>query len=241
MISIFMRRYSILVALAFVLFLASCKKDPATLQIRFTPTWGSDALKLHTTYSSPSGYLSFSSFDMYLSHIKLIKTDNSEVEVDSAVLILYNDNTITINLNPSKGDYKGIKFGIGLDSIQNNISPDNVPDNDPVYKDNTLYWDTNRKHLFIQMEGASGTNSTLGSIFFYHIGFDSLYRSASVVKSFSVADGKSTTLNLNADIQQVFTGSNAVNIISEPSTHTDDYPVVAHKVADNFTQIFSIQ
>jgi hypothetical protein len=236
-----MRRYSTYIATALILFLASCKKDPATLQIRFTPTWGNDALKVHTTYSSPSGYLSFTSLDMYLSHIKLIKTDNSEIEVDSAVLILYNDNAITINLNPVKGDYKGIKLGIGLDSLQNNINPADVPDNDPVYKDNTLYWTMNREHLFIQMEGASGSNSTLGSIFFYHIGFDSLYRSASVTKSFSVADGQSTTLNLKADIQQVFNGTNAVNVISEPSTHTDDYPVVARKVADNFTQIFSIQ
>ena len=237
----FMKKLYFCLVVAFALLLSSCHKDPATLQIRFQPKWGADDFKLNTVYQTPDGYMKFSSLGMYMSHIRLIRNDNSEVEVDSAVLLLYRDNAFTINLNAVKGDYKGIKFGIGLDSIQNNISPADVPENDPVYYDNTLYWTMNREHLFIQMEGFSGTQSSLGSIFFYHVGFDSYYRTTSVTKSFSIADGNNTTLNLTADLQQVFAGTNAVNVITEPATHTDDYPAIATKVMNKFAASFSLQ
>ncbi|MCW3126696.1 MAG: hypothetical protein JWO03_2354 [Bacteroidetes bacterium] len=242
MINHFMRRSSVYIVAALIVLLTSCHKDPATLQIRFTPKWGADDFKLHTTYATLGGYMNFSSFDMYLSHITLIKNDNSEVEVDSAVLISYNDNAITINLTPAKGDYKSIKFGIGLDSAQNKISPADRP-NDPVYGNSLLYWDAARLHLFLHMEGLSGNTSNLGDPFFYHEGNDSIntLRTTTVSKSFSVSDGQSTVLNLQGDISKVFTGANAVNVTTNPTTHTRDNPQTATLVANAFSQIFSIQ
>jgi hypothetical protein len=148
---------------------------------------------------------------------------------------------MTVSLSPVAGDYKAIKFGIGLDSAQNTINPANVPANDPVYADNTLYWDGGRKHLFIQIEGNTGANTTnMNSVCFYHIGFDSMYRSATVSKSFSISEGQSFNLNLQADLSQVFNGANGVNVFTDPLTHTSDHPAVAHQVADHFTHIFSI-
>jgi hypothetical protein len=242
MINQIMRKASVLIIAGSLLFLASCHKDAGTFTIKFQPKFGSADLKLNTTYSTPDGkYLSFSSFGMYLSHIKLVKTDNSTVEVDSAVLFVYADNSYMMNLKAVNGSYKGIQFGIGLDSAQNRISPANVPSNDPVYYNNALWWDVPRYHLFTQMEGHSGTTSSLNSIFFYHVGTDSVYRSAYVTKSFSIADGQATSLVLNTDLRQIFYGANAVNVFTDPATHSTDYPAVAKTVADAFTQSFSIQ
>ena len=99
----------------------------------------------------------------------------------------------------------------------------------------------NLEHLFIQMEGASGTQSNLGSIFFYHIGTDPMYRITTVNKTFSVSAGQNTNLVLNADVSKVFTGTNAINVITEPTTHSTDNVATAQKVADNFSQIFTLQ
>ena len=231
------------VAIMLLLF-AACKRDDnsaTTLKLTITPKWGTNDLQLQNAYAVNGGYMKFESFGMYLSHIKLVRTDNTEVEVDSALLLIYSAGSQTYNLKAVAGSYKAVKFGIGLDSVQNKISPSTVPDNDPVYANNLLYWDQNRKHLFVQMEGAAGTSAnSLNSVFFYHIGFDSMYRSATVSKNFTISEGQPMTLDLRADVSQVFTGANGVNVITDPATHTSDYPAVAHKVADTFTQIFSL-
>lgn len=236
-----MRKWYVLICLGLVLFIASCRKDPATLTLTVQPRWGSDNLQLNnTTYSSPGGYMKFSSFGMYLSHIKLVKTDNTEVEVDSMALIWYTGNAIKIDLKAVDGSYKGIKFGIGLDSVQNSISPAQVDDNS-AYKPDVLYWPMGLNHLFIQMEGHSGSTDNLGNSFFYHIGTDAMYRTTEVDKSFSIAQGNSTNLKLDADVSKVFSGPNAVNVLTQPGTHSTDSVGIAVKVADNFTQIFTLQ
>ncbi len=235
-----MRKSYVLLVLGIVVFLASCRKDPATLTLTVQPKWGTDNLQLNTTYAVNGGYLQFHNLGLYLSHIKLIKTDNSEVEADSVALMWYTGSEIKIKLSPIEGDYKGIKFGVGLDSIQNNINPADV-DPQSAYYDNSLYWAMNLEHLFIQMEGASGTQSNLGSIFFYHIGTDPMYRTATANKTFSVSAGQNTSLTLNADVSKVFNGTNAVNVITEPTTHSTDNVATAQKVADNFSQIFTLQ
>ena len=242
MINFFMRRLSVFVIIASILLLASCHKDPGTFSIKFQPKFGAADLKLDTVYSTPDGkYLKFSSMGLYLSHIKLVKMDNSEVEVDSAALFIYANNAITMHLAAVNGSYKAIKFGIGLDSTQNLRDPSIVPGNDPVYADNTLWWGAPRFHLFTQMEGYAGSTSSLGSIFFYHVGTDPMYRTATVTKSFSISDGQATALTLNADLEQVFYGANSVNVLTDPYTHTTDEPVVATTVANAFTQIFTLQ
>lgn len=238
--SVFMRKYYVLLFMGIALFLASCRKDPATLSLTVQPKWGSDNLQLNTTYSSTGGYMNFSSFGMYLSHIKLVKADNSEVEVDSMALINYANNAIKIDLKAVEGSYKGIKFGIGLDSAQNAISPAQV-DDQSAYKPDVLYWAQGLDHLFIAMEGHSGSTSSLGNIFFYHIGTNAMYRTTEVDQPFSVAAGGSTSLTLDADISKVFSGANGVNVLTQPGTHSTDSVAIAVKVADNFTQIFTLQ
>ena len=237
-----MRKSVFFITLGCILLLASCKKDKGTFRIQFQPTWGQSILKLDSTYSTPDGkYLNISSLGLYLSHIKLVRTDNSEVEVDSAVLLLYNDHTIAFDLSAINGNYKAIKFGIGLDSAQNRRDPIVVPDNDPVYANNTLWWGLPRYHLFTQTEGYAGTSSSLGTLVFYHIGTDSMYRTANVSKTFSIADGQATSLALHADLEKLFYGPTSVNVLTNSYTHSTDDVATAKLVADAYALIFSIQ
>jgi hypothetical protein len=239
-----MKRLLPSVVLLLLLAVQACNdnnKNSSTLRLTISPKWGNDDLRLQTVYPVNGGYMKIENMGFYLSHIKLVRTDNTEVEVDSAALFLFNNNKLTLNLNAPVGGYKGIKFGVGLDSAQNKISPSSRPSTDPVFYDNTLYWDGNREHLFVQLEGRYGTSSSsVTSLCFYHIGFDSMYRAASVTRAFTVAEGQTLELNMLADVSTVFNGTNAVNIATDPATHTNDYPAVAHQFADRFTQIFSI-
>ena len=226
-----------------LLSMSSCKQDPATLQLQVLPTWGGATWAMNTTYSTPdSKYLNFTVNKMFLSHIKLVKNDNSEVEVSAANFVNFESNN-TISLLAPVGDYKALKFGIGLDSAQNHINP-TANSTDAVFgADPGMWWDVTLYHLFADIEGHAGTTTALGTTFFYHVGTDSFYKTATVPKSFSISNGQNTTLKLNADFQKLFYGggANTINVITEPYTHTTDAPTTAHKLADGSTQIFSLQ
>ena len=238
------KRYSILLLSLWLLSMASCKQDPATLQLQVLPTWGSTTWAMNATYNTPDGkYLNFSVSKMFLSHIKLVKNDNSEVEVNAAAFVNFESSSNTISLPAPVGDYKALKFGIGLDSAQNHINP-TANSTDAVFGAGPgMWWDINLYHLFADIEGRAGTTTALGTFFFYHVGTDSFYKTATVPKSFSISNGQNTTLKLNADFQKLFYGggANTVNVITEPYTHTTDAPTTAHKLADGCTQMFSLQ
>jgi hypothetical protein len=238
-----MRRSSIYILAAIALLFASCKKESntGTVKIKFQPTFGTGNLKMDSTYATPDGkYVNFSSIGLYLSHIKFTKTDNSIVEVDSAVILIYADSAIGFSFSAPAGTYRSVTFGIGLDPTQNRIVPP-ITYFDPVYSNTDLWWSAPRYHLFEQLEGYSGTSSSLGSIFAYHVGLDSNYHTATVSKSFSVSSGQATSMILNADLEQVYYGPNAINVITQPTTMSDDYPDRAKTIAYAFTQLFSIQ
>ena len=235
-------------AILLLITVASCKQELATLRMQVYPTWAGSSFALNTTYATPDGkYLNFNVNKLFLSHIKLIKNDNSTVEVSTAAFIDFASNSNVINLAAPVGDYKGIEFGIGLDTAQNHIDPAATP-SDPIFGATPgMWWDASpgvpaRYHLFADIEGYSGTTASLGGTFFYHVGTDSFYRSAMVSKSFSISNGQNTALLLQADFQKLFYGTTtAVNVIDEPYTHSTDAVATAKRIADGSTQLFSLQ
>ena len=112
------------------LFTLSCKKDtplpqPKVNELQLSIQYNIDNVSYVTNinkYVNQAGnHFSISRVSYYLSQIKLIKSDNSSVLVKEYQYVDADNtssNKLIFNSIPI-GDYIGIKFNIGLDSLHN--------------------------------------------------------------------------------------------------------------------------
>src|SRR4051812_7247713 len=116
-----MKKTLAVLTLAFMLALTACHKDPGTVSLKLNPMFGNYNMALKSVYQAPDGkYFKFTMLKMYLSHIKLVRTDNTTVEI-SPLVYLSSDTASQLSMpvvQAPSGSYKAIQFGIGLDSAQ---------------------------------------------------------------------------------------------------------------------------
>ncbi len=225
-----------------------CKKNkPGNFKILLQANVGSQPLSFSTTYNDGLGkdfYISKLKF--YLSHIRLIKPDNSEVEITDVAFFNADDNNWkSVAAEVQAGTYKGLKFSIGLDPTQNATNPDNYSNNDALGPKEDMFWEW-QKHRFIVLEGVadtSGNNFTGGNHGLgYHVGTDTTYRTTSISGAdIVVEEGVERQLILHLDLMKVFYSStDTINMFTESATQseTGDLPT-AIKFAEQFSKAFA--
>lgn len=230
-------------------FFSSCKKNKEgnfTFTIR--ATYGNESFAIGSPNTDPQGRrIQIDNLKFYLSHITLIKPDNSEVELKEVMLCNLSDpNSLTFTVPNLNGDFKAVKFSSGVDSVQNETDPLSVPSSHPLSSDNNMYWSW-LKYQFELLEARCDTTTTGAGNFNwfprYHIGGNALYRTTTLNKNFSVCCNNKYSFKVVLDVKKIFYGAQTLDIITEDDTQsgpTDD-PVVAPKFADNFSQAFSIE
>ena len=148
---------------------SSCKKPDKTIKtttpaftLQLKAKYGSQSFALNSSNIDSAGrYVSMTTLQFYLSHINLIKSDGSKVLLAEAAIINFSDSTtLSINVNTLQGDFTGLSFGCGLDSIQNRASPNDSVFPNPFSGDWGMYWDMNTAYRFIVMEGKWSTTPT---------------------------------------------------------------------------------
>jgi hypothetical protein len=237
-----------LLALAVVILISSCHKpsNQGNIVLKFNPMFGPNNLMLNTQYQSPDGrYYNFEDFKFFISHIKLIHSDNSSVEVSAVQYISLDDSyTLSIPMSCPQGTYTGIQFYIGLDSVQDAVSPDATDTGSPVFVNHYMTWGiSSLEYVFVQIDGLAGGNANPTSPMEYHVGTSPYYTASPVLaKSFSVSGGGQTVITLTAQVQNIFYNSpGAINVLTNPVTQTTDNPALAHTFISDFSQIFSLQ
>ncbi len=244
-------KYSPVFLLVALLFIASCRKPKDgnfTLQLK--AKYGDQSFAINTPNTDPQGRrIQLDKLKFYLSHITLVKTDNSEIELKEVMLCDFEaPNSLSFNVADINGDFKGIKFSCGIDSIQNNTDPNTIADDsNPLSNNSGMYWSW-LKYIFEMVEARCDTTSTGSGPFnwfpLYHIGANAQYREVAISKTYSVCCDNKLTLNLVLDVKKIFYGSSqTLDIIAESTSQTSpsDDPLVAPKFADNFSQAFSIE
>jgi len=234
----------------------SCKKPAVTpspanvfkFNLQLKAKYGSQSFALNTPNIDSSGrFISITALQFYLSHINLIKTDGSKVNLSSAAIVDFSDTTtLTISGNIAAGDFTGISFGCGLDSIQNKSNANDSVFPNPFSGLWNLYWDMVSEYRFEVMEGKWDTQDTASfrNFLVYHIGTNAAYRSTQLNKNFSVCCNTPYTLTLYIDVQQILsnnTTGETINIVTEPETSSGpgDNPAIMPAFADNFSKAFT--
>ncbi len=246
-----MQKLFILLCVLCVIGISSCHKSGSQsgkVVLKLNPMFGSAKLNLNQVYGpTPDGkYYDFTKFYLYLSHIRLVRSDASSVEVAPWVFIGLDDSTtLTIPLADSLGSFVGLQFGIGVDSVQDNTDPGTITSANLLESINDeMYWSSTLKFVFVQLEGMADTTPNPQGVsgIRYHVGTPPYYTTVPLTSSmaFSVSASGQTTLTLSTDIQRIFYGPNAINILSTPGTQTTDFPAVAQTFMSDFAQSFSL-
>jgi len=237
------------ILLLFIFFIgaAACKKDSSApvFTLRIMGKYGNQSFTPNVPNTDAAGrYISFSLIRFYLSHINLIKSNGSLVNVAPVALFDLSDTALfSVSANNIQGSFTGISFVCGLDSLANDTT-DPYTNQGPLSGAYDMYWPM-IKYQFETMQGKWDTANTASYPYglLYHIGTNAAYRQTQLNQSISVS-GNSTTLTLYLDIAQIFNNTatgETINIVTEPTSSSSlaDNPAILPAFADNFSHAFT--
>lgn len=245
--------------------ISSCKKDKESnlgsgpIILHFDNRAGSDDLVFGTTYTTPNGEsVTFTKFNYYISNIVFIRTDGSEYVVpkDSCYHLVMESEPESAELTISNvpgGDYNGIRFIIGVDSLKSTTDiSQRTGDLDPADAASDMYWTWNSGYIFYKLEGTSPSapyDSMMGmSMFYYHIGGFGGYNTPTInnIKTVTLTysdeaghagTGKAPEFHIFADVMEVFKTPSNLLIADHPGVMFAPYSTT---IADNYKDMFSI-
>jgi len=246
-----------------VLAVVACKKQnvepqpdatqQGSLVLKFDNLVGTQLLQMNQTYQNPVTSESFkvTALRYFISNIKLQKADGSEYVVpqDDSYFLINEEiaSSKKLSLQVPEGDYTGITFMIGVDSLRNTMPPDRRKGAlDISGQAQGMYWTWNSGYIFFFLEGES--NQVVGDdAFRYHIGFfggfstPTLNNIRTTTLSFErdialVRKNKTPEVHIMMDLFKVFNGRNFTLKISENSEIM--FSALSAKVADNIKEAF---
>ncbi|WP_156026801.1 MbnP family protein [Sporocytophaga myxococcoides] len=246
-----------ILSLLFIM-LTSCKNtedtpQPATqtqnLSLKMSTVIGNKPIDFTSVFTTEAGArYTLSSFRYYVSNIRLVKQDGSEYPITGKYLLV-NPATEDYDLGQVPvGDYKGLKFAVGIDSVTNHADPTVYPTNNPLaIQSPGMHWSWSSGYIFLMMEGSCDTTNTNTDVqtfgqfshpLFYHIGMDMLYREVNLDNvSFAVNANDKKTLHVQTYLNNFFTG---IDIKTENASHTMGSVPLATKLANNIQTMFSV-
>jgi hypothetical protein len=258
--------FGLLALSMFAITFSNCKKEDETIKgfgsisLEFDNQAGDEALILGQTYKNANGdSMKFSQFDYYISNLIFVKTDGTEYTVpkDSSYFLCKHDNedsrVVTVKNVPA-GDYKSVRFTIGVDSTK---SVSDISQRtgvlDPTGAASGMYWAWNAGYIFVKVEGTS-PQAPLdpGSgehIFQYHTGLfggkdaptlNNLKKvtiSATDENALVRQDKATPQFHIYVDLMSMFTSPVNISVAENPYSHTGDY---SKTVADNYADMFKL-
>ncbi|WP_206986519.1 MbnP family protein [Hymenobacter telluris] len=213
--------------------------------MEFENVAGSTAIQLNSTtpYTTAAGdQFTITTLRYYISNIKLKRADGTEfVQPDSYYLIdqgIESSRKFSIP-NVPIGDYSGITFTVGVDSVRN-VSGAQTGALSP----GDMFWTWNSGYIYTKLEGRSPQSSNLNGGIIFHIGgFKSPNNTIRTVSPamnnnmIQVREGRTPEVHFKADVLKMFTGPNTIrfaasnNIMGGP----DAVKVANNQAAGMFT------
>lgn len=247
-----MKFYSRISLLVIVLF-AGCKphdvvapgnsNDGVSLTFRFNPVFGTGALSFASYYITAAGdTIKFDNIKFLLSDFTLEKTNGEFVVMKDAyayISLKAGRDSVIIKGVP-KGDYKSIRFQVGIDSAANFGDPVQWPLDHALSPNlNGMHWSWAGGYIFNIVEGYFKNNG-VEDAFSYHVATPKNARIHSFVTDYSVRQDALFVFNVQAD--KYF--SNVVNFSIKTDgsfSHSGNADPVMDKFMQNANGIFEFR
>lgn len=248
----------------------SCKDDESgpvgattAVTINFKATYGDEPFILITDeFMYPDGkMIRFQEeFGLFISNIELLQAEgNDKEELKEIEYLDFGTNSspafadipqsITIE-NIPVGEYKGIKFNIGVPSDLNAETPNEFGGNSPL-SDPSVYWADWNSYTFLRLDGCYdrdgmglGTSCNIAggdnTVFTFHTGGNAAFREMDAfVQDVTLTENQTTVFNFEIDVSTII-GANGelIDFGAGASLHTnnidspDDLALI-NKLMDN--------
>ncbi len=226
----------------------SCEYDPLVenFVLQVSPTIGGEPLEVDALHQTADGNtIRVETFRVYISNIRLVREDNSELEVrDLALLDFELDGGNSIGMDVTPGDYKAIRFFVGLTEEQNASDPASFVPEHPLSNAQNMHWDWNQKYVFAKFDGRSDTTGAASNFdhnFAFHCGLDEYYNEVTDLEfPIEVPVSGTNTLNLTLEVNELFSlAANPIDLKVDNSTHTANNLPLAERFLSNVTAAFS--
>lgn len=218
-----------------------------TLTINMNHYFGDEIVEpdisVHT--NSSGNEIIFSKLHYLMTDFKLIDKDGNEVIIDSsmAYINLAEERVSFLLDSIPEGNYSGISFYLGVDSVTNHQNPNTFSATSPLNPIiNNLYWDWMDGFIFCSVEGFHYKDEVFIGAFAYHIGLDENLMEIEINSNFSVSKDKD--LDIVFDLAEYFESPNVINITENaPITHSDkdaDFGL-SSKISENLLNAFRLK
>lgn len=246
---------SLLALAAFTL--GSCNKKPVEpvtstengLVLDFTGTFAGNPIEFNTgEYTKDDGeIMRFSNWGMILSKTSLIKTDGSEVMLGDGYLYINftTDRTRFVFDKAPAGDYKGIKFTLGLDSATNHGDPTIWAADHPLNGNlSGLHWGWAGGYIFQALDGNWKKDANaLAKGFSFHTATMSMVRNFTMNYNFSIEANKQKTANIEFKADEYFKTPNTISLANGAVSHSAGGAEVSlmNKILENAADVYMIK
>ncbi len=248
------------IVLAFLSVLCSCHKQDAHvktggMEISFVNNAGSQKITLgNTQYINSSGEtFTIGTLKYYISNIVITKTTGEKyiVPQDSCYFLIDESNASSLKprLNIPQGNYSSLSFMVGVDSLRNTKDlSQRTGVLDPTNTAADMYWTWNSGYIFFKVEGNSAASLQTDKSYRFHIGLFGGYSSGTInntrIVSINlsqkgnaiISSGKTSHININADILKIFNGTHVISIANSSVIMAT---ANSADVADNYATLFS--
>lgn len=221
------------------LYLISRPDPTVRLSLRFHPFVGEEVLQLeHGRYANPGGEGVFKvrGFQFFISNIRLVAENAVFRETESYHLARFDseDGTYVLVIeNVPRDDYRHIEFGIGVDPAANGTIA-SVGDLDP---NGRMAWSWDVGYKFVLFEGRLELGDSPIPLV-YHVGFDENYMQVSLPLTAALFKRQEATLDLRADVLQMFKGAQTVDMSTLSNVKFDRGD--ARMLAKNYARMVSL-
>ncbi len=228
----------------------SCGDDDAVgdLELNFVATYDGQPVATDGTFYDYQNdqKIQFENIRFFIAEIELENNDGSSTSLSEVELInLSGKDAVTaaegesVSFEEIKGgDYKSITFHIGLSERLNNLKPADIEATSPL-QDGT-YWSGWGSFIFSTVEGKADLDNDgiAEHNMVYHIGGNQSVRPKTFAGEVEIKNNKTTTLNFEIDLKDMFMGNGQpfdIEKFSAIHTETD----VMEDLADRMTEAFN--
>jgi hypothetical protein len=256
-----MRKLSLPLLMAALLLAAGCKnevkEETGVFEFQIVPLVGGQAFERNQVFENVLGqrYLA-EEWKLYLSDLRLLRADGGEDTLADVMLFDFGGKEVKKTdhgaglfktFDVKAGEYKGLKFSIGVPARLNNGNPAVYEASHPLSPVQGMHWNWTTGYIFMRFDGrvdsSAAGNGPVNMGITYHTGDNSLLREKSYAEpahAFLVEPDKELQFILELDLNRLFySSSDTIDMVQQNLTHALPVGSEAYRLAEQVTNNLS--